>query len=104
MITVVLGPQPSWEAVGNTNSERTSGKLSPAQASHLRAMIRRCHFWEIKEYPDSGGADGEDWFFEGISAGRYRRVHEWCPDRTYVDALGTAVASVTVPRLAEHTR
>ena len=105
VITVVLDTRPRWKAkiLGQTTKE-LSGDLSYFDVLKLRLMVQRCRFWEITQYPVSGGCDGSDWVIEGVNDGRYRRICEWSPERTYVEALGQTIGAMTVPNLTESKR
>lgn len=105
VITVVLDTRPRWTAkiLGQTTKEY-SGDLGYFDVLRLRLMVRRCQFWKITLYPVSGGCDGSDWVIEGVDERRYRRVSEWSPERTYVEALGQTIAAMTVPDLTERKR
>jgi hypothetical protein len=106
VITVVLGKAPYWEEVIGNEPGKKRGALRKSAVENIRSIVDRCHFWEIEGYWSGHGADGEDWYFEGTNAGRYRRIAEFCPNnnprRSYVYALCRAIAEATDPRFTEN--
>lgn len=105
VITVVLGEAPYWEEVLPNNGGIRRGALSRSAVEKIRAIVARCHFWEIDGYWSWHGTDGEDWYIEGSCAGRYRRIAEYCPNSnshgSYVYAIGREIAEAIDSDLTE---